>query len=181
MTEIDQRLSNVAQRVSTLDLLIDPSNPKSLLQAKETLQAIVNELQFISSIRNKNDLSNSEKIVLNEIDELLNHTYMLKQQIDSTIAENHLIYETINNNSTNPTPAAAQAEELLSQEDIRKLLLLVSKAHSLNILTVTQKGLIKDQICRRAIFLKLVLVEDLTVTLSALKEVGTYLEQHLKP
>ena len=178
MSTIDQRLSNVAQRVSSLDLLIDPRNPKSLIQAKDTLQSIVNELQLISSIRNKNDLSQSEMIVLSEIDELLNHTNMLKEQIDSTIAENRIIYETINSSTAENVAQEIVTEELLNQEDIRKLLLLVAKAQSLNILTTTQKGLIKDQICRRANFLKMVLVEDLTVTLSALKEVGTYLEQH---
>jgi len=183
--DVGQKLSLVAQRVSTLDLLIDPTNPNSLTEARATLQSIVDELQDIAIARDHSNLSANDRIVISEIDELLNHTLLLKEQIDNSISENQVLYETINNHSTTartgPTTASApdsSVEEPLSQEEIRQLLFLVSQAHNLNILTTTQKGLIKDQICKRTAIMRLMLsVDDVTITLSSMKEVASYLEQ----
>jgi hypothetical protein len=183
--DVGQKLSLVAQRVSTLDLLIDPTNPNSLTEARATLQSIVDELQDIAIARDHSNLSANDRIVISEIDELLNHTLLLKEQIDNSISENQVLYETINNHSTTaragPTTAIApdsSVEEPLSQEEIRQLLFLVSQAHNLNILTTTQKGLIKDQICKRTAIMRLMLsVDDVTITLSSMKEVASYLEK----
>ena len=41
IVDVGQKLQLVAQRVATLDLLIDPTNPNSLSEARETLQDIV--------------------------------------------------------------------------------------------------------------------------------------------
>ena len=177
MSSVDQSLKSIAERVGRLDLLIDPSNPNSLREAQQTLNSIVSELQSISSVRNR-DLSHNERLVIDEIDELLNHTIVLKQQIDSTISENQDLYNTINRHSSSNTDASDEPiDQPLNQEEIRKLLLLVSQAQSMNILTVNQKSLIKDQICRRQSFLRLILVDDITVILSSMKEIASHLEQ----
>ena len=183
--DVGQKLQLVAQRVGTLDLLIDPTNPNSLTEARETLQSIVDELQEIARARDHSNLSANDRIVVSEIDELLNHTLLLKEQIDNSISENQVLYETINNHSTATRAAStttapdASVEEPLSQEEIRQLLFLVSQAHNLNILTASQKGLIKDQICKRTSFMRLMLnVDDVTITLSSMKEIASYLEKN---
>jgi hypothetical protein len=184
--DVGQKLQLVAQRVGTLDLLIDPTNPNSLTEARETLQSIVDELQEIARARDHSNLSANDRIVVSEIDELLNHTLLLKEQIDNSISENQVLYETINNHSTSARAASttaaapdASVEEPLSQEEIRQLLFLVSQAHNLNILTASQKGLIKDQICKRTSFMRLMLnVDDVTITLSSMKEIASYLEKN---
>ena len=81
--DVGQKLQLVAQRVGTLDLLIDPTNPNSLTEARETLQSIVDELQEIAIARDHSNLSANDRIVVSEIDELLNHTLLLKEQIDN--------------------------------------------------------------------------------------------------
>ena len=184
--DVGQKLQLVAQRVGALDILIDPTNPDSLTEARETLQSIVDELQEIAIARDHSNLSTNDRIVVSEIDELLNHTLLLKEQIDNSISENQVLYETINNHSTATRAAAstttapdASIEEPLSQEEIRQLLFLVSQAHNLNILTASQKGLIKDQICKRTSFMRLMLnVDDVTITLSSMKEIASYLEKN---
>lgn len=184
MIDVGQKLQLVAQRVGTLDLLIDPTNPNSLTEARETLQSIVDELQEIAIARDHSNLSANDSIIVSEIDELLNHTLLLKEQIDNSISENQVLYETINNHSTSTRAASTTApdesvEEPLSQEEIRQLLFLVSQAHNLNILTASQKGLIKDQICKRTSFMRLMLnVDDVTITLSSMKEIASYLEKN---
>ena len=184
--DVGQKLQLVAQRVGTLDLLIDPTNPNSLTEARETLQSIVDELQDIAIARDHSNLSANDRIVVSEIDELLNHTLLLKEQIEASISENQVLYETINNHSTATRAASttttapdASVEEPLSQEEIRQLLFLVSQAHNLNILTASQKGLIKDQICKRTSFMRLMLnVDDVTITLSSMKEIASYFEKN---
>ena len=176
MSSVDQSLKSIAQRVGRLDLLIDPSNPNSLREAQETLNGIINELQIISSAKDS-ELSQNEMLVINEIDELLNHTIVLKQQIDSTISENQDLYNAINKHSSINTNASEESiDRPLNQEEIRKLLMLVAQAQSMNILTVNQKSLLKDQIVRRQSFLRLILVDDITVILSSMKEIASHLE-----
>ncbi len=64
-------------------------------------------------------------------------------------------------------------DSVLQREEIAKLLLLTIKSYELNRISVKQKGHIKDQVCRRLGYLRLVLQqEDIGLIIEALTAVG---------
>ena len=109
-----------------------------------------------------------------EIENMLEQTQLLYKQIDATLQrvldENNQTASTTtssssssqkNNNNNNEPP--------LQREEIAKLLLLSARAHSIQQITVQQWRAIKDEICKRNGYLRIILKQsDISSVMNAL-------------
>lgn len=133
-------------------------NIESIRSAKFQLDTIVSDLQRLKEETSKLDTSS---IHLPYVESLLKQTELLADHLKQILGVKEQGED------------APDLKTLLSREEIAKLLLLVSKAYSVGGITLVQKQNIKDQICAKLGYLRLVLQQkDMKLVFGALAAIG---------
>lgn len=118
--------------------------------------------------------SSHNAILNNEIENMLEQTQLLYKQIDATL-QRVLDENTMKQQlpSTSTTNNKSSSELPLQREEIAKLLLLSSRAHSIQQINVQQWRAIKDEICRRNGNLRMILKQtDISAVMNALATIN---------
>jgi len=167
-SSIDSRFTAMAQRVESIDLILDPRNPQSLKQADNDLGKVIEELEQLQSIGQRGTPVGPDDVygpLTGDISELLQQTRLLRDQIKKSIPST-LLYESNKRDDKEPEPP-------LTREEIAKLLLVVSRAFSIALITIEQRSFIKDEICKRKVYLRGVLQsEDIFAVMKSLAELS---------
>lgn len=102
---------------------------------------------------------------------MLEQTQLLYKQIDATlqrVLDDTNYTQTLNNNNNN-NKSNSSSEPPLQREEIAKLLLLSARAHSIQQINVQQWRAIKDEICKRNGYLRVILKQnDISGVMNAL-------------
>lgn len=170
----------MSKRVEKLDSIIDPKVPSSLIQARDELGSIISDLEKMKVQLESTDSpsrqpnTKQKQSMETAIVELLKHTKILKGHIDNTIRSGEArdgVSDTGSEGSVSDSPMNVQ--DPLKRDEIGKLLLLVSKAYQTRQITKQQRGVIKNRICRRSGYLRMILEQDdMNVVIAALAAVG---------
>lgn len=151
LDELDSRFSAMVKRVEKIDLTIDPRQPESLRKAERDLGHIISDLEKLQSTGLPGiDVRGSSEIygeLSADIRDLLLQTKQLKQQISQTLPDQSI-------------EDSEETIDLLGREEIAKLLLVVSRAFSIQRISAEQRSFIKDEICRKKGYLRAVLEAD---------------------
>ncbi len=114
----------------------------------------------------KDDVKVHRKSLNIEIGSLLEQALGLHSQLESVIRR-------ATPSRTSPGKPLSSQEPELNREEVAKLLLLVSRAFSINQISNEQRNLIKDQICLRKGYLRNILREnDIAKVMGALSQIG---------
>jgi hypothetical protein len=165
---LDAQFSAMVGRVEKLDFNIDVTKPESLLNTKEELGAIIVDLQELQQAEAViADGDSSRKHLADEINELLQQTILLYQQLDASI------YKALGidpNNMDGEEDGEDEEdddddddEELMDQhkplarDEIARLFIFVIRAAKYGQITMNQKSLIKDDIIQCRPYLRQIL------------------------
>jgi hypothetical protein len=190
---MNEAMDMLSARVERMDQLIDPSDPSTFRTALQQLNEIVHELEQLKRIETNSMASNvgNPKMVhiINEITEMLNFTNNLKMQLEGAVSEYENkkrrneasggvpLSSTSSNSSSSAsasssftsTSTSQPSQEPLTRQEIAKLLLLVSKAYQMNVLTSKQRSNLKNQIIMRSAYLRLIVQNsDIRIIMGAL-------------
>ena len=171
-SRLHERFSTVASRIESIHLKIDAKKTETIDVAISELGLVIKDLEELQRYQavlpggaSKDDARRVQedvrKSIGNEISELLNQSKGLQQQLQN-------ISNRINGN--NRTPTVQEEERLLGREELAKLLLLVSKAYSIQIIKPAQRNLLKEEIILRKPYLRSLLLakNDIKEVLAAL-------------
>jgi len=140
----------ITEKMTKLDISVDPSNPKAINNTKAKLEEIIRDLEEFS--KDCKESVDSEKIpsLMSDISDLLQQVQILYSHI-SKQAKAIDRYE---------DEGESYDEEELSREEIAKLLLLTSKAFRGQQITAEQRGFIKDKVVKREGYLRKILQQE---------------------
>jgi hypothetical protein len=151
---LEEKFAAVTNKMGSLDLAIDPSNPGSLSKAKAQLDEIIGDLEEFVEDDLLNDNSEKSKALLADVTELLSQTRVLQGHISKQVTANI-------SNAPASTPADETSDEPeLKRDEIAKLLLLVSRAFGISQISVEQRGFLKNEIVNRKGYLRAVVQQE---------------------
>lgn len=150
---LEEKFAAVTNKMSTLDLAIDPSNPDSLSKAKAQLDEIIGDLEEFLEDDLLNDNSEKSKALLADVTELLDQTRVLQGHIAKQISSNV-------SNAFSSTSSDDSSESELKRDEIAKLLLLVSRAFGIQQISLEQRGFLKNEIVNRKGYLRSVVQQE---------------------
>jgi hypothetical protein len=103
---------------------------------------------------------------------MLEQTQLLYKQIDATLQRITAKDDSARATSTASSSSTSSTEPPLQREEIAKLLLLSSRAHSVQQISVQQWRALKDEICRRKGYLRQILRQsDISSVMAALANI----------
>jgi len=169
----------VAERVESLSGIIDPNVPSSLTYAKSILDSIVDDLSKMGQIGKNIDEENSDgqqSGLVQEIFGLLGQSKTLLSHIEKAITIQKTLGGGVEEQGAGSQQQEDEEEEKeedggidvarvvsmnedapLTREEIGQLLILVSRALSLNIISQAQRGFLKNQIIGQHGMLRVIL------------------------
>eukprot|EP01006_Ploeotia_vitrea_P033362 TRINITY_DN65471_c1_g1_i1.p1 TRINITY_DN65471_c1_g1~~TRINITY_DN65471_c1_g1_i1.p1 ORF type:complete len:180 (+),score=3.66 TRINITY_DN65471_c1_g1_i1:42-581(+) len=150
MSQAEEKFINITKKMTQLDISVDPSNPKGLINTQNQLNEIIKDLEnFAIECKNNGD---SERIpsLNKDIQELLSQTHTLYGHISKQVKAMDR-YE---------DEEESYDELELNREEIVKLFLLTSKAYKNKQIDEKQKGFIKDRIIHRDGYLRKIMQQE---------------------
>jgi hypothetical protein len=172
---------DLAQIIGDLESLqaneVSPSPPSSpLFSTLKQIDGLTLSSQDVGN-GNREEALSHRKHLHAEIENMLEQTQLLYKQIDATLqritAKDPSAASGASGSSSSSTSSSAHnSEPPLQREEIAKLLLLSSRAHSVQQISVQQWRGLKDEICRRKGYLRQILRQsDISSVMAALASI----------
>lgn len=198
MQTMEERFAEVTAKMSSLDMAIDPNNPAALMGVKTQLDEVIGDLEGFVEERLVDDPSEKAQGLMKDVKELLEQTKMLRNHIARTAgatvralaaanvgwngndSDGDSDRDNGNGNGNSPnrpaSPAAsasAPPQPELRRDEIAKLLLLISRAYSLELIAVEQRSFLKSEVvCRKGYLRRIVRMSDIPEIMQALAEIS---------
>lgn len=149
-SEAELRFIAITQKMTKLDISVDPSNPNAIINTKTKLEEIISDLQVFE--RDCREGADSDKIpsLLGDISELLQQVRTLYGHISKQAKAMDRCED----------EDSSEEEEALERSEIAKLLLLTSKAFRTGQITPQQRAAIKDKVINRDGYLRKILQQE---------------------
>lgn len=158
----EERFKAITVKMGKLNISVDPSNPQAIVATRSDLEDIISDLEQFQTDCKMNGDAEHIPTLLTDIEQLLSQTHVLHGHISKQMHAMHRM-DNVDSDAGDDAGADADAsdsEELLSREEISKLLLLTNKAYQAQHIDLNQKAFLKDEIVRRKGYLRKVVEQE---------------------